>query len=230
MVVAASHFRHVVRHRAVAAGVTSRRDDRAMRIHERLDELYAIGGGVGANRVAGTSGEDTAHELAAQWLEEAGLAVEVDSAGNLIGRSADTSVWTGSHLDSVPYGGKFDGALGVVAALSWSSATRSVVASGAQPSPTASNSPNASWRCTSNRGPCWSAQAPRSGSRWASSGSCAASAHLKDAPVMPGRSRCWDERTPSSPPPSTCSAPVPRRSRSKVRSQPSARWTSSPER
>ena len=88
-----------------------------MRIHERLDELYAIGGGVGANRVAGTSGEDRAHELATQWLEEAGLAVEVDSAGNLIGRSADTSVWTGSHLDSVPYGGKFDGALGVVAAI-----------------------------------------------------------------------------------------------------------------
>src|SRR3954454_16351165 len=88
-----------------------------MRIHERLDELYAIGGGVGANRVAGTSGEDRAHELASQWLEEAGLSVEVDSAGNLIGRSADTSVWTGSHLDSVPFGGKFDGALGVVAAI-----------------------------------------------------------------------------------------------------------------
>jgi allantoate deiminase len=88
-----------------------------MRIHDRLDELYAIGGGVGANRVAGTSGEDTAHELAAQWLEETGLTVEVDSAGNLIGRSGDTSVWTGSHLDSVPYGGKFDGALGVVAAI-----------------------------------------------------------------------------------------------------------------
>src|SRR6476659_2258141 len=88
-----------------------------MRIHDRLDELYAIGGGVGANRVAGTSGEDAAHELATHWLEEAGLAVEVDSAGNLIGRSADTSVWTGSHLDSVPYGGKFDGALGVVAAI-----------------------------------------------------------------------------------------------------------------
>src|SRR4029077_9955509 len=88
-----------------------------MRIHDRLDELYAIGGGVGANRVAGTSGEDAAHELATQWLEEAGLAVEVDSAGNLIGRSADPTVWAGSHLDSVPYGGKFDGALGVVAAI-----------------------------------------------------------------------------------------------------------------
>ncbi|MGZ8696825.1 MAG: M20/M25/M40 family metallo-hydrolase [Gaiellaceae bacterium] len=88
-----------------------------MRVHERLDELYAIGGGVGANRVAGTEGEDRAHELAAGWMREAGLEVEVDDAGNLIGRTAEPSVWTGSHLDSVPHGGKFDGALGVVAAI-----------------------------------------------------------------------------------------------------------------
>ena len=88
-----------------------------MRVHERLDELYAIGGGVGANRVAGTEGEDRAHELAAGWMREAGLEVEVDDAGNLIGRTAESGVWTGSHLDSVPYGGKFDGALGVVAAI-----------------------------------------------------------------------------------------------------------------
>ena len=44
-----------------------------MRVHERLDELYAIGGGVGANRVAGTEGEDRAHELAAGWMRDAGL-------------------------------------------------------------------------------------------------------------------------------------------------------------
>ena len=88
-----------------------------MRVHERLDELYAIGGGVGANRVAGTEGEDRAHELAAGWMREAELNVEVDEAGNLIGRTTQSSVWTGSHLDSVPYGGKFDGALGVVAAI-----------------------------------------------------------------------------------------------------------------
>ena len=50
-------------------------------------------------------------------MEDAGLDVEVDEAGNLIGRTGDPSVWTGSHLDSVPYGGKFDGALGVVAAI-----------------------------------------------------------------------------------------------------------------
>jgi allantoate deiminase len=88
-----------------------------MRVHERLDELYAIGGGLGANRVAGTAGEDEAHELAAGWMREAGLATQTDAAGNLFGRTADPSVWTGSHLDSVPYGGKFDGALGVVAAI-----------------------------------------------------------------------------------------------------------------
>ena len=97
--------------------VTPKRDDRGVRVHERLDELYAIGGRVGADRVAGSEGEDRAHELAAAWMREAGLEVEVDEAGNLIGRTAEPRVWTGSHLDSVPFGGKFDGALGVVAAI-----------------------------------------------------------------------------------------------------------------
>lgn len=88
-----------------------------MRILERLDELYAIGGGPGANRIGGSAEEDRAHELAAAWMEEAGLAVEVDPAGNLIGRTRTADVWTGSHLDTVPNGGKYDGALGVVAAI-----------------------------------------------------------------------------------------------------------------
>jgi allantoate deiminase len=93
------------------------REARRTRVHARLDELYAIGGGPGANRVGGSAGEQRAHELAAAWMEEAGLAVEVDSAGNLFGRTSASAVWTGSHLDSVPQGGKFDGALGVVAAI-----------------------------------------------------------------------------------------------------------------
>lgn len=88
-----------------------------MRVLDRLEELYAIGGGVGANRVGGSEAEDRAHELAARWMRQAGLDVEVDAAGNLIGRSGDARVWAGSHLDSVPNGGKFDGALGVVAAI-----------------------------------------------------------------------------------------------------------------
>jgi allantoate deiminase len=89
-----------------------------VRISDRLDELYAIGGGPGANRPHGSEAEDEAHRLAAGWLTEAGLEVEVDRHGNLLGRSARRAdVWIGSHLDTVPRGGRFDGALGVVAAI-----------------------------------------------------------------------------------------------------------------
>jgi allantoate deiminase len=85
---------------------------------DRLDRLYAIGGGPGANRVSGSAEEDAAHDLAAEWMEEAGLRVEVDPDGNLLGRSGEgDDVWVGSHLDSVPEGGRFDGPLGVVAGI-----------------------------------------------------------------------------------------------------------------
>src|SRR5437867_2314838 len=87
------------------------------RIEERLDALYAIGGGPGANRVVGSDGEQRAHDLGAGWMEEAGLSVEVDEAGNLFGRTSEPAVLIGSHLDSVPRGGRFDGALGVVAGI-----------------------------------------------------------------------------------------------------------------
>jgi allantoate deiminase len=89
-----------------------------VRIFERLDELLAIGGGPGANRPHPSPAEDEAHELAASWLADAGFEVEVDRHGNLFGHSGRSSdVWTGSHLDTVPRGGRFDGALGVVAAI-----------------------------------------------------------------------------------------------------------------
>jgi acetylornithine deacetylase/succinyl-diaminopimelate desuccinylase-like protein len=89
-----------------------------VRIFERLDALYAIGGGPGANRPHPSPAEDEAHALAAEWLRDAGLTVEVDRHGNLLGRSERTTeVWVGSHLDSVPQGGRFDGALGVLAAI-----------------------------------------------------------------------------------------------------------------
>ena len=91
-------------------------------LNRRLDDVFHIGVGVGANRVGGTPEEDEACALAASWMEEAGLEVEVDSRGNVIGRLVGSrpelpEVWTGSHLDSVPVGGRFDGALGVVAGL-----------------------------------------------------------------------------------------------------------------
>ncbi len=85
-----------------------------MRVFERLHELYAIGGGT---RLAYTPEEDQAHDLAAGWMREAGLAVDRDEVGNLFGRRGEARVWSGSHLDTVPNGGKFDGALGVVAAI-----------------------------------------------------------------------------------------------------------------
>jgi acetylornithine deacetylase/succinyl-diaminopimelate desuccinylase-like protein len=86
----------------------------ASRIEERLDELYAIGAGT---RRGYSEEEDAAHGLAAGWMREAGLETEVDEAGNLIGRRGSPRVWSGSHLDTVPDGGKFDGALGVVGAI-----------------------------------------------------------------------------------------------------------------
>jgi len=89
-----------------------------VRFVERLDRLYAIGGGPGANRVSGSTEEDAALELAAEWMSEAALWTEVDADGNLLGRAGDhDDVWVGSHLDTVPQGGRFDGALGVVAAI-----------------------------------------------------------------------------------------------------------------
>jgi len=89
-----------------------------VRILERLEQLYAIGGGPGANRPHPGPGEDEAFELAAGWMSDAGLEVEVDRHGNLLGRSSEhPEVWVGSHLDTVPQGGKFDGALGVVAGI-----------------------------------------------------------------------------------------------------------------
>src|SRR5262249_43199837 len=83
------------------------------RVFERLEQLYAIG----ATRIGGSAEEDAAHELAATWMRAAGLEVDTDAAGNTFGRRGDARVWVGSHLDSVPNGGRFDGALGVVAGL-----------------------------------------------------------------------------------------------------------------
>jgi acetylornithine deacetylase/succinyl-diaminopimelate desuccinylase-like protein len=81
---------------------------------ERLEKLAALG-----DRIGYSPEEDAAHELAAGWMREAGLEIEVDGAGNLIGRvpGGTRQVWTGSHLDTVPGAGRFDGALGVVAGL-----------------------------------------------------------------------------------------------------------------
>ncbi len=83
-----------------------------MQILERLEQIAAIG-----DRIGYSAAEDEAHELAGGWMREAGLEVSRDDAGNLFGRRGDARVWTGSHLDSVPNGGRYDGVLGVLAGI-----------------------------------------------------------------------------------------------------------------
>jgi allantoate deiminase len=84
-----------------------------VRVIERIDAIYAIA----QHRAAYSPEEDAAHELAAEWMVEAGLQVSRDEAGNLFGRRGAARVWAGSHLDSVPTAGRYDGVLGVVAAI-----------------------------------------------------------------------------------------------------------------
>ena len=84
-----------------------------------LDELSAIGRcGRGVHRPAYTSDDVRAREWLVGRLREAGLEAEIDGVGNVLGRCAQPrAVLAGSHVDSVPHGGRLDGALGVVAAL-----------------------------------------------------------------------------------------------------------------
>jgi allantoate deiminase len=83
------------------------------RVLERIDAVYAIA----QHRAGYSAEEDAAHDLAAGWMRDAGLEVSRDEAGNLFGTRGAGRVWAGSHLDSVPTAGRFDGVLGVVAAV-----------------------------------------------------------------------------------------------------------------
>jgi N-carbamoyl-L-amino-acid hydrolase len=76
----------------------------------------------GCNRQALTDGDEAARRLLTGWAESAGCRVRVDSVGNVFVRRSgrDDSlpvVMTGSHLDTQPTGGKFDGVYGVLAGL-----------------------------------------------------------------------------------------------------------------
>src|SRR5579863_4502216 len=55
------------------------------------------------------------HRMVQAWMEAAGMGVRVDAAGNIRGVTGDGPRWLiGSHLDTVPHAGAFDGILGVV--------------------------------------------------------------------------------------------------------------------
>ncbi|HEY2041029.1 MAG TPA: M20 family metallo-hydrolase [Jatrophihabitans sp.] len=104
------------------------------RLDDWLDEIAAIGGGdSGVNRFAWTAQLLAASDWLVVRLRELGLEAEIDAAGNVVGRwlSGDgPAVLVGSHLDTVPDGGRFDGALGVLSALE---AIRRLKAEGFQP-------------------------------------------------------------------------------------------------
>jgi allantoate deiminase len=105
---------------AMAAGLDGHID--LERMSGRLEQLFALGSPPHATRPGFGRDEQAAFDLAARWMAEAGLDVATDGFGNLFGRVRGTrpelaEVWTGSHLDTVPAGGRFDGALGVVAGI-----------------------------------------------------------------------------------------------------------------
>src|SRR6202048_4067799 len=94
------------------------------RLWSRLMQMAEIGATPhgGCNRQALTDADMAGRQLLSRWAEEAGCRVRVDAVGNLFIRRPgrdDTLpvVMTGSHLDTQPTGGKFDGVYGVLAGL-----------------------------------------------------------------------------------------------------------------
>lgn len=98
------------------------------RLWENLMELGSIGRGErGVTRLAFTREDLEGRRWLLRKLEEAGLEARIDKVGNVFGRMpagthessrpAKPHILVGSHVDTVPEGGMFDGALGVLAAL-----------------------------------------------------------------------------------------------------------------
>ncbi|WP_348753402.1 Zn-dependent hydrolase [uncultured Aquincola sp.] len=96
----------------------------ADRLWASLMELARIGATpAGGNaRLALTALDGQGRDLLVRWMREAGLQVRVDAVGNIFGvrpgrSGSDAPVATGSHIDTQPTGGKFDGCYGVLAGL-----------------------------------------------------------------------------------------------------------------
>ena len=94
------------------------------RLWDSLMEMAKIGPGVagGNNRQTLTDEDGEGRHLFKRWCEEAGLSVAVDQMGTMFARREGTDpdalpVYVGSHLDTQPTGGKFDGVLGVLGGL-----------------------------------------------------------------------------------------------------------------
>jgi N-carbamoyl-L-amino-acid hydrolase len=94
------------------------------RLWDSLMEMAKIGPGVagGNNRQTLTDEDGEGRRLFKKWCDEAGLDMAVDQMGTMFARREGTDpdalpVYVGSHLDTQPTGGKFDGVLGVLGGL-----------------------------------------------------------------------------------------------------------------
>ncbi|MEL3971911.1 M20 family metallo-hydrolase [Rossellomorea oryzaecorticis] len=94
------------------------------RLKQHLEELAEIGkiGETGVCRLAHSKEDRKAVEVVKRWMEEAGLTTKIDGFGNLIGRIEGSQpdqpiLILGSHIDSQPYGGRFDGTAGALGAI-----------------------------------------------------------------------------------------------------------------
>ena len=98
------------------------------RLHRRLEELGEIGAVLGPNgergcaRLALTDADREGRDLVVAWMRDLGLDVGIDRIGNVFATLPGTEpqlapVMTGSHIDTVRTGGRFDGNLGVLAGL-----------------------------------------------------------------------------------------------------------------
>jgi len=93
------------------------------RLMGRLDQLGAVGRLEDGSccRLALTDEDRLGRDLVVSWMRELGLEVRVDRVGNLIGLRRGSEelppVMTGSHIDTVATGGKYDGNYGVLAGL-----------------------------------------------------------------------------------------------------------------
>ncbi|MEM1301858.1 MAG: Zn-dependent hydrolase, partial [Pseudomonadota bacterium] len=94
------------------------------RLWDSLMEMAKIGPGIagGNNRQTLTDEDAQGRALFQKWCEEAGMTLGVDTMGNMFARREGTDadalpVYVGSHLDTQPTGGKYDGVLGVLGGL-----------------------------------------------------------------------------------------------------------------
>ena len=95
----------------------------AARLQKRIEKLGRIGGASkGITRLAFTDADLRGRAYVTQLMREANLEVRVDNAGNLLGHQPGRSpgiapIVLGSHIDTVPLAGAYDGVLGVMAAI-----------------------------------------------------------------------------------------------------------------